>query len=51
MSEREQIVDFTLKIPAALFEELKRLALNDLRPMKEELIVLLQEAVDGRRDR
>lgn len=51
MAEREQTVDFALKIPVALFEKLKRLALDDLRPMKEELIVLLQEAVDGRGDR
>lgn len=48
MAEREETVSFTLQIPVDLFEELKRIALHDLRPLKHELIVLLQEAVDGR---
>jgi hypothetical protein len=50
MAEYEQTVAVTVHIPVALFEQLKRLALHDLRPMKDELIVLLQEAVNGRRE-
>lgn len=48
MTEREQMVAFSLQIPLELYEESKRMALQDLRPIKQELIVLLQEAVDGR---
>jgi hypothetical protein len=49
MTEQEQTVPYTLQIPVELFEQIKRMAIHDLCPVKEELIVLLQEAVDRRK--
>lgn len=49
MTNDESTVAVTLQIPKELFEKLKQVAVQDLRPMKEELIVLLHEALDGRK--
>jgi hypothetical protein len=50
MSDDEALVRVTLELPKTLWEELKRTAVADLRPMKDELVVLLREALAGRAD-
>ena len=49
MIDNESNVVVTLQLPKDLFEQLKQVAVQDLRPVKDELIVLLREALDGRK--
>jgi hypothetical protein len=48
MTEAEPQVRVTIEVPLALWEELKRAAVADLRPMKDELVILLRAALAGR---
>ena len=48
MPEDEASVQVTLDLPRALYEQIKRTAVADLRPMREELVALLREALAGR---
>lgn len=48
MADESKTIPFTLQIPQRLFEQLKHAAVKDVRPMKDELIVLLHEALAQR---